>query len=97
MLSPGTISVSKHSATITGSGTDFDCDDNLEGKYIKVIGNDVWYLIKEVVSDTEITLDRAYRGETASNAYYELGHDSLWKQKDLLDKEEATEAGKFSI
>lgn len=96
MLTPGTITATKHSATITGSGTDFNCDDDLEGKYIKVIGNDVWYLIKEVVSDTEITLDRAYRGETVSGAYYELGASQQWTTPEIVEEDD-TDAGKFNL
>ena len=92
METKGTVTCTKHSATVTGSGTDFD--STMEGKYFKIIGNEEWYLIYEVVSATEITLDRNYRGETASGQYYELGDSQQWEEPDIISEPE-TDAGKF--
>lgn len=93
MLTPGTIAVTKNSSTIAGTGTDFGMSENdnidLEGKYIKVVGNNEWYMIKTVTSDTAIVLDRAYRGETASGQYYELGGDQMFLKPDILGEDEA--------
>ena len=100
MLTPGTIAVTKHSPNITGIGTDFGMSENdnidLEGKYIKVVGNNEWYMIKTVTDDTHIVLDRAYRGESASNQYYELASDQQWQKPEIVSQDKAG-AGKFNL
>ena len=92
MLTPGTITVTKNSSAILGSGTDFgmseDDDQNLVGMYIKIIGNNEWYMIKTVTDDTNIVLDRAYRGETASGQYYELGSDQQFSKPEIIEQDE---------
>lgn len=82
----GTVSTTKHSSTITGSGTAFDADTH-EGKLFRIFENNVWYLIKTVVSATEITLDSAYRGESVSGVYFELGSDTLFSVPDLINND----------
>jgi len=88
----GTIAVTKNSNAIVGTGTNFD--DEWEGKYLKVVGNDVWMIIDTVTDATHLTLTRNYRGETTSGVEYEIGSDTQWTEPDIISEPE-TDAGKF--
>lgn len=71
----GTVSVTNGSTTVTGSGTSWS-DDLKPGDFIHVgetgqrDPSAVWYLIANVVSNTEITLSEGYAEATASGASY---------------------------
>lgn len=59
----GTVTVTNGSATVTGSGTLWNTGSppNVRaGESIQINNDTVAYLIAEVVSDTELTLDRVY-------------------------------------
>jgi len=57
------------SATVTGSGTAYETDISV-GDVVRLSGDDdlSWAVVIEVVSDTELTLDRSYTGTGGSGA-----------------------------
>lgn len=72
--STGTVSVTNDSNTVTGSATVF-ADAHVGGKFL-VSGDAVDYIVASVDSTTQITLDKAYQGTTASGSSYEIIFDS---------------------
>jgi hypothetical protein len=66
---PGTITVSKSSANVTGNGTAFTADD--VDRRIRFGGRT--YVIKTVVDEQTITLATPYPGESAAGISYSLG------------------------
>ncbi len=67
----GTVAVTNDSATVTGTGSAFE--DNMLGMEFRVNEFAEPYTIKEVVSDSSITLDRPYKGSTGSGKSYKIG------------------------
>jgi len=68
----GTVTVTNASTTVTGSGTTFTSD--FVGRLIRVADGE-YYTIATYVSATEITLDVAYAGATASGQTYSVTGD----------------------
>jgi hypothetical protein len=66
----GTVTVSKGSATITGSGTDWG--SQMVGQRFKVDGFDEVYKIASVASKTSLTLETPYQGSTGSGKSYRI-------------------------
>ncbi len=73
---PGTVSITQGSTTVTGVGTSFVPTTNpqLESRWIKFAqptGDELWYQIDRVISTTQISLFVPYQGITiaASSAY----------------------------
>lgn len=66
--STGTISITKNSATVTGSGTSWG---SITTNYALLL-NGKWYDIKSVDSTTQITLTENYTDDTVSSASYAL-------------------------
>ena len=77
----GSVTVTNFSATVTGSGTNFDTE--WEGKWIRFGNNNEWYEVDEVDSVTSMTLKMNYRGPTAAGQQYIIGGDIGWKRQDL--------------
>lgn len=69
--SVGTVAMTIEDDTATGSGTDWD--DTMLGMEFRVNEFADSYYVKEVVSATEITLDRPYKGDTGSGKSYVIG------------------------
>jgi hypothetical protein len=77
--SEGTVTVTNNSTTVTGSGTEWLANLK-EGDEIAFGASDIrdpeydvdggWYVIDEVVSDTELTLERPFEGSTAAGEDY---------------------------
>jgi hypothetical protein len=65
----GTVSVTKGSATVTGSGTAWS--STLNGRQFLLSGDTALYTVT-YVSATEITLDRAFEGNDATDAGYTI-------------------------
>lgn len=67
----GTVTVTRDSPTVTGSGTVFAAAMN--NRQFRSSGNDTpIYTIKEVVSATELTIDLPWGGTSASGQSYEI-------------------------
>jgi hypothetical protein len=64
----GTVSVTNGSETVTGTGFASD----MEGRCFRVSEFADDYVIRDVVSATEITLDRKYKGDTGSGKSYAI-------------------------
>lgn len=66
----GTVSVTDGSATVTGSGTSWSTVTNAEvGEYIK-LPDGKWYKIASIASNTSLTIELTYYGDTASGQTY---------------------------
>jgi len=70
----GTVSVTQGSTTVTGTGTNWT--EYMVGRYFTVISKDKGdgqlYRIVEVVSPTQITLDRAFAGASGNGRRYKI-------------------------
>lgn len=80
--STGTLSVSNGSTAITGSGTTWTPTTNaqLESRWIQISqtkGDNLWYQVQSVNSNTGITLYQPYQGITVSGGSYTLGQMPL--------------------
>lgn len=78
----GTVSVTKGSTSITGSGTSFIPTTNaaLESRWIKIAqnkGDNLWYQIASVDSTTGITLYQPYQGIDVSGGSFTIGQMPL--------------------
>jgi len=70
----GTVTVTKGSAIVTGSGTDF-INNVSAGDLFKLEGIGVFKEIESVDSATQITLSSAWAGDSYSNATYSIHKD----------------------
>lgn len=71
--SDGTVTLTSGSATVTGSGTTFT--SAMVGRYLRstsTTSDGLWYRIASRTSNTEITLENVYEGETQSGATYQI-------------------------
>lgn len=66
----GTVTTTNGSATVTGSGTAWLA--NVDAGMLFVTGAERLYVVKAVVSDTEITLSEPYEGTTGAGKNYTL-------------------------
>ena len=66
----GSVTVTNASTAVTGSGTSWSSD--MEGKAFFVNEHSEPYVVRDVVSTTSITLDRAYKGDTGSGKGYKI-------------------------
>lgn len=96
--SDGTISVANGSLTVTGVGTAWATGLVAGGL---LIAGGVAAIINSVVSDTEITLKRAWPGATLSGAVYDIQLESadaataIWSNQTLAEIIAQIEAGTF--
>jgi hypothetical protein len=73
----GTISVTSGSADISGAGTLWDSIGIEDGSLINLEGNDGWYYIASVGSNTLLSLTAPYSGDTAASQSYVIVRDYL--------------------
>lgn len=66
----GTATFTNGSQVVVGQGTRWLTDGVLPGQDITVAGSQVWYVIGQVVSDTELRLSSAFVGDTQTAASY---------------------------
>lgn len=69
----GTVSVTNGNKTVTGDGTTFT--SAMVGRKIRVNNEDAYYRIGAFVSTTEVTLEVAYGGDTATAQSYSIFKD----------------------
>lgn len=83
----GTVSITNNTDKVTGSGTAFT--KSMEGRWIKVSGDDNWYEIDTYSSATELILAKTYEGDTLFGASYVIAElplipegfqDILWQR-----------------
>ena len=77
----GTVTATNASKTITGSSTVFTAA--MVGRKFKVSSDNAYYRIAAFVSTTEITLETAYEGTTASGSSYTIFKDEYKLPADL--------------
>lgn len=70
----GTVSVSNGSATVTGSGTLFSANV-AAGDLFTIVGDNAWYEVASVASNTSLTLSANYAGTTGSGYSYAISRD----------------------
>ena len=70
----GSVSVTNGSQTVTGLGTLWSSEVS-SGDIFTVVGENAWYEIGSVDSDTQITLSASYAGVSASGAAYAITRD----------------------
>lgn len=66
----GTVSVTKNSTTVTGTGTGFVANSRVGDAFLGPDG--AWYEVANIASDTALSILPAYIGATASGAAYAL-------------------------
>lgn len=81
----GTVTFTSGSATVTGSGTDFD-GELAQDYYIKPSGGSRWYRVYSVESDTSLTLDEPVKSaddgaDTANLTLYRYGVAIIYCEK----------------
>lgn len=69
--STGTVTVTNGSTTVTGAGTSWLANVDV-GMLLQIAAAGPFYVVKAVVSDTQLTLKEAYQGSTAAAAAYAL-------------------------
>lgn len=77
--STGTLSVSNSASSVTGSGTTWT--KNMAGRWLNIpqtasdttSGDDAWYQIASVTSNTALTLVNQYQGQTVTGGSYTIG------------------------
>ena len=79
---PGTVSVTKGDATVTGSGTQFTTN-LLVGDYIVIRGQS--YKVLTITSDTQLYITPEYRGATIANAIVSRTIDTKVPQSQWYD------------
>jgi hypothetical protein len=79
---PGTVSVTKGDATVTGSGTQFTTN-LLVGDYIVIRGQS--YKVLTITSDTQLFITPEYRGATIANAIVSRTIDTKVPQSQWYD------------
>ena len=70
----GTVSVTNGSATVTGSGTGWSAEI-AAGDLFTIVGDNAWYEVASVGSNTSITLSANYAGTTGSGKSYAISRD----------------------
>jgi len=70
----GTVSVTNGSATVTGSGTLFSANV-AAGDLFTIVGDNAWYEVASVASNTSLTLSANYAGTTGSGKSYAISRD----------------------
>ena len=70
----GTVSVTNGSATVTGSGTSWS-GEIAAGDLFTIVGDNAWYEVASVGSNTSITLSANYAGTTGSGKSYAISRD----------------------
>ena len=70
----GTVAVTNGSATVTGTGTLFSANVTA-GDFFTVVGDNAFYTVGAVDSDTQLTLTATYAGVTAGGKAYTLVKD----------------------
>ena len=70
----GTVSVTNGSATVTGSGTLWS-GEIAAGDLFTIVGDNAWYEVASVGSNTSITLSANYAGTTGSGKSYAISRD----------------------
>ena len=70
----GTVSVTNGSSTVTGSGTLFS-GNVAAGDLFTVVGDNAWYEVASVASDTSLSLTANYAGTTGSGKSYAISRD----------------------
>ncbi len=70
----GTVSVTNGSATVTGSGTLWS-GEIAAGDLFTIVGDNAWYEVASVGSNTSITLSANYAGTTGSGQSYAISRD----------------------
>ena len=70
----GTVAVTNGSATVTGTGTAFTANVTA-GDFFTVVGDNAFYTVGSVDSNTQLTLAANYAGLTASGKAYTLARD----------------------
>lgn len=70
----GTVTVTNGSSTVTGSGTLFS-GNVAAGDLFTVVGDNAWYEVAAVGSDTSLTLAANYAGTTGSGKSYAISRD----------------------
>ena len=68
--STGTITVTEDSTLVTGSGTSWSTTTNAEADEYIQLPDGKWYLITQVGSDTNITIETAYLGSSSAGESY---------------------------
>jgi hypothetical protein len=85
----GTISVTNGSQTVTGSGTAWTGEIS-PGDILTIVGDNVWYEVASVASDTSLTLSAVYAGTTGIEKAYAITRDlqlqiiSLTRKREIL-------------
>lgn len=77
----GTVTVTNGSTTVTGSATTFTAA--MVGRKFRVSGQNAYYRISAFVSTTEVTLEVAFQGTTASAQSYSIFKDEYRLPADL--------------
>jgi len=70
----GTVSVTNGSATVTGSGTLWS-GEIAAGDLFTIVGDNAWYEVASVGSNTSLTLSANYAGTTGSGKSYAISRD----------------------
>jgi len=70
----GSVTVTNGSQTVTGLGTLWSSEVS-SGDIFTVVGENAWYEVGSVDSDTQITLSASYAGTSASGAAYAITRD----------------------
>ena len=73
-IQTGTVSVTNGSATVTGSGTLFSANV-AAGDLFTIVGDNAWYEVASVSSNTSLTLSANYAGTTGSGKSYAISRD----------------------
>lgn len=63
----GTITFTKGSQTVTGSGSDFDGELTAKDHYIRASAGTNWYRVLNIASDTSLTIDRPFMETTVTD------------------------------
>lgn len=72
--SEGTLNVTNGSTSVTGNGTYWLSQIKVGDKL--TLDHDTWYLVSSVESDTDLTIDTAYKGATGLTQKYVIARDS---------------------
>lgn len=78
----GTVSATQYSATLTGSGTDWN--SSLEGKYIRLGNNGRMYTINRVDSVTSLQLTERYQGPSLSGQQFMIGDGEAFQRINIV-------------
>ncbi|MCH7944109.1 MAG: hypothetical protein IIB67_12890, partial [Proteobacteria bacterium] len=74
LYSAGSVSLTNGSPTVTGDGSAY-LANVLPGDQFDVVGDGVWYGVRSVDSDTQLTLSSNYVGSTASARAYAISSE----------------------